>query len=434
MRFTISCAVTVVTLLLCSATVAWAEKRVALVIGNAAYTNVERLKNPANDATQIAAKLKSMGFNDVTLKLDLDFAALRRTLAGFARDAAGADIALVYFAGHGIEVAGANYVIPVDAKLAHVDDVDFEAIPLDTVMRSLNRAKSLKLVILDACRNNPFRSDMSGIGANRSVGRGLARVSPPGGDTLVAYAAKENTVADDGDGEHSPYAAALIRHIATPGLDVRLLFGRVRDDVLRTTGGRQEPFTYGSLPGKELMLAKGDANSTKPGLSPGNAQPTIDREALFWSSVKDSNDPKLFEAYLKAYPSGQFALLAKAKLEAGNTRKPRYSPDSFAGLWININKETPGITRAKVKRRVNNLFLQLWGRCHPKDCDWGQLKIAARDVRDGTMDAVWRTSFSVKTQKLILESRSELRIETHVHFTDKSGRPDYKSVDYFKRK
>jgi len=233
-------------------TPASAERRVALVIGNSQYKQVAQLKNPANDAASLATALRSIGFDSVTLKLDLNQTDLRRTLGRFSREAAGADIALIYFAGHGIEVRGANYVIPVDARLSHVDDIDFEAIELSKLMRSLGRAGKLKLVILDACRNNPFADRMLVPAGSRSVGRGLAGVNPAGSDTLVAYAAKEGTVAADGSGQNSPYAKALVKHITTPGLDVRLLFGRVRDEVLKSTGRRQEPFTYGSLGGEAV--------------------------------------------------------------------------------------------------------------------------------------------------------------------------------------
>ncbi|NNF79007.1 MAG: CHAT domain-containing protein [Rhizobiales bacterium] len=191
-------------LLLVFSTSAQASKRVALIIGNSNYENVEKLKNPANDAKALAETLQNIGFDDVTLKLDLGNAALQRTLGQFAKRAAGADIAMLYFAGHGIEVGGTNFVIPVDAKLSHVDDVDFEAVDLSKIMRALNRASKLKLVVLDACRNNPFSSTMQRDQGNRSVGRGLSRVNLPGGKTLVAYAAKEGTVAADGAGQNSP--------------------------------------------------------------------------------------------------------------------------------------------------------------------------------------------------------------------------------------
>lgn len=298
-----------------------AAKRVALVIGNGAYENVERLRNPANDARDLAKKLKSIGFAQVDLHLDLDASALRRTLGKFAKTAAGAEVALVYFAGHGIEVGGNNYVIPTDAKLSHADDVEFEAVPLSSVLYALNRASKLKLVILDACRDNPFRNSMQKSGATRSVGRGLALVKPAGGHTLVAYAAKEGTLAIDGAGNNSPYAAALVKHIATPELDVRLLFGRVRDDVIKATGGKQEPFIYGSLPGKRLFLTS-QPSQTATTSQPSPPRPTnqtddtaLAVELAYWNAIKESTDPAAIRSYIDKYPDGQFIVLAKLKLK-----------------------------------------------------------------------------------------------------------------------
>lgn len=307
---------------LLSAGLAHAEKRVALIVGNSAYQYVEKLKNPINDAARLAEKLKSMGFDKVALKQNLTGNELRSSLGQFARDAAGADIAVLYFAGHGIEVGGRNYVIPTDAKLLHIDDVDFEAIQLGTVIRALNRARKLKLVILDACRDNPFKASLSGTGGNRSVGRGLARISPSGSDTLVAYAAKEGTVAADGTGDNSPYAEALVEHIATPGLDVRILFGRVRDAVLEATGHKQEPFTYGSLPGHQIFLKAQPA--TKP--QPIAQAPRLSNEAVFWNSVKDSTEPALVEEFLKHFPESVFAGIAKIKLAKLQVRQQAVGP------------------------------------------------------------------------------------------------------------
>ena len=297
---------------------AMAEKRVALLIGNSKYLSVTPLANPKNDASVLAEKFREIGFDTVSLQQDLNAADLRRVLGQFAREAAGADIAVIYFAGHGIEVSGINYVIPTDAKLSHVDDVEFEALELSKLMRSVDRASKLKLVILDACRNNPFQKSMQGQGSTRSVGRGLARVSPPGSDTLVAYAAKEGTLADDGEGRHSPYAAALIKHIVSPGLDVRLLFGRVRDDVLSSTGRRQEPFTYGSLGGDAIYL-----NPPKPAETveqektpePPSGPSEAERELAFWNTVKYRGSKRLLDLYLARYPDGAFSTLAKAMLE-----------------------------------------------------------------------------------------------------------------------
>jgi formylglycine-generating enzyme required for sulfatase activity len=296
--------------------VALAEKRVALVIGNSDYEQVTRLANPANDAADMAAALEEIGFDEVTLALDLDHGAMRATLGEFTRTAAGADIAVVYFAGHGIEVGGTNYLIPTDATLAHVDDVEFEAVALSTALHALNRAGKLKLVILDACRNNPFVPEMDVAGATRSIGRGLARVEPQGSDTLIAYAAREGTVAEDGDGANSPYAAALINHLATPGLDVRILFGRVRDEVRAATGGAQEPFIYGSLGGEEIVLAAA-AGGGVPGGNGARADPAAgpSEAGEAWNAVKDTDIASDLEALIAAFPDSFYARLAASRLE-----------------------------------------------------------------------------------------------------------------------
>jgi uncharacterized caspase-like protein len=208
----------------------YANKRVALVIGNSTYSNAPGLANPANDARAIADLFHSAHFDEVKLHLNLGNADLRRAIGDFAESAADADIAVVYYAGHGIEMDGQNYLIPVDAKLARDFDVDDEAFTLDRVLRAIEPARRLRLVILDACRDNPFIKTMKRSSASRSVGRGLARIEP--GDTLVAFSAKAGSVAlDGGDAGNSPFTTALLKHIATPGLDIRLAFGRVRDDV-----------------------------------------------------------------------------------------------------------------------------------------------------------------------------------------------------------
>jgi uncharacterized caspase-like protein len=157
---------------------------------------------------------------------------------------------LIYFAGHGLEMGGVNYLIPIDAKLEVDRDVQFEAVALDQVLGSVEGAKKLRLVVLDACRDDPFLQNMRRSVAARSIERGLAPVEPESG-TLVAFAAKDHEIALDGDGPHSPFASAFVRFIGAPGLEVRRLFDFVRDDVLQATSRRQQPYTYGSLPASE---------------------------------------------------------------------------------------------------------------------------------------------------------------------------------------
>lgn len=171
-------------------------------------------------------------------------------MIAFAREADRADWGLVYYAGHGIEVGGVNYLIPVDARLTSDRDVELEGVSLTQVLGAVERARKLRLVLLDACRDNPFVSQMKRTLGTRSIGRGLASVEPEAG-TLVVYAAKHGETALDGDGSNSPFAAALVKNVATPGLEVRRLFDFVRDEVLKATNRRQQPYSYGSLPGRE---------------------------------------------------------------------------------------------------------------------------------------------------------------------------------------
>jgi len=244
-------------------------KRVALVIGNSAYENTSPLDNPQRDAKAVAETFRKIGFAKVIEANDAKRADLVDALRDFANVAENADWAVVYYAGHGIEVSGINYLIPVDAKLSVDRDVQFETIQLDQVLTAVQQAKKLKLVILDACRDNPFVSTMrktpapeartvsastaGGVVRTRSVGLGLGRIEDQkaGQATLVAYAAKHGQVALDGQGENSPYAIALVQRMATPGVEINKIFRLVRDDVMEATAGRQEPYTYGSLPGSE---------------------------------------------------------------------------------------------------------------------------------------------------------------------------------------
>src|SRR5438128_2637251 len=256
---------------------ALAEKRVALVIGNAAYQNVARLPNPVNDGATIAATLKDAGFDIVDNRHDLGAADTRRALRDFADRARDADIAVVYYAGHGIEVDGGNYLIPVDAKLERDTDVYDEALSLERVLLAIEPAKRLRLVIIDACRDNPFSKVMKRTVASRAIGQGLAKVEPTSPNMLIAYSAKAGSTAADGDGKNSPFTVALSKHLTTPGLDVRRAFGFVRDDVLKITGNGQEPFVYGSLGGDDVPLVPAPAKVAPPA-APSSPQAEVRRD------------------------------------------------------------------------------------------------------------------------------------------------------------
>jgi uncharacterized caspase-like protein len=225
-----------------------ADRRVALVIGNSAYKHTEVLPNPRNDAEAIAKLLDASKFDEVLIETDLDYHGMRGAIHRFEPSARSADVALIYYAGHGFEVAGENYLMPVDAGLAQDSDLANEAITLASMLSAANGARRLKLVILDACRNNPLIERMAlRAGRSRSV------------PVLVAYSAKAGTVAYDGHGRHSPYAEALLKHMATPGLDVIRMFGRVKDAVLTATKDAQEPWIYGSPGGDSIALVPATA-------------------------------------------------------------------------------------------------------------------------------------------------------------------------------
>ena len=315
---------------------ALAAQRVALLIGNASYAHAPPLANPANDAADIGAALGRLGFS-VTKIENAGYAELRRGLLEFQRAASASEMAVVFYAGHGIEVDQRNFLVPVDARLASDRDVEYEAVPLGLVQRAVERASGLRLVILDACRENPFAARMQRVGATRSIGRGLARVEPTG-ETLVAYAAKGGTVALDGTGRNSPYTRALLAHLEKPGLEVMLMLRNVRDAVLAATGGQQEPFWYGSLSSRGVYLAAAPAQKPSPPKQPSTADETessqvvaqrLAAEREFWNSVKDSRDPADVLAYLGQFPGGIFEPLARNRLKRlENATEPTMPPVS----------------------------------------------------------------------------------------------------------
>ena len=355
------------------------DRRVALLIGNGAYEHAPVLKNPGNDSSDLAETLKAVGF-DVTLHTDQGQAAMLDTLRQFQRKARGADIALVYYAGHGIEIDRQNYLIPTDARLETDTDINFEAVPLETMIFAARGAKRLSMVIVDACRDNPFASSMSREDSTRSIGRGLSAVEPTA-NTLVAYAAKEGTTASDGAGRNSPYAGALIKALQKPGLEVGLMMRQVRDSVLEQTSGQQEPFVYGSLSAEQIFLNDTRAlvpltaeDADQVALAPEpDTTPRRDASAgeiAFWQSIENSQVRAELETYLRLYPNGLYAGLAQTRLArlgdgASTTDAPQ---DPFVSL-VPPTPQLPGagaepvepqeserdLTRAEIKELQERL-------------------------------------------------------------------------------
>ena len=208
--------------------------------------------DPVNDASDVSASLTRLGYSVSTLT-NARYDDLRRALIDFGRRARGAELAVIFFAGHGIQMAGENWVIPIDAQLASDLDVPNEAIGLQSMVRAVSNTSRLGLVILDACRNDPFLSRMLMTRVSRVVERGLSRVEPSD-NVPVAYSARDGTTARDGTGRNSPFTASLLKNIETPGLEVRFLFANVRDDVMAATNREQQPFVYGSLSKEQICL------------------------------------------------------------------------------------------------------------------------------------------------------------------------------------
>ena len=326
------------------------ERRVALVIGNSSYSHAPALDNPVNDATAVSVMLESAGFQVVETRSNLDFAGMRRAISDFSAMTRDADVAVVFYAGHGLEVDGTNYLIPTDARLERDIDVEYEAMPLDRVLRVLEPARSLRLVILDACRDNPFVRTMKRTLASRAVGRGLAGVEPATSNTLVAFAAKGGSTAGDGEGAHSPFTTALLKHLTAPGLDLRFAFGKVRDEVFASTGRRQEPHLYGSLGGTTIALVPAGEVS---GAATAATAPAGDVGSKSWRDYEFAmqvGTKAAWDAFLVAHPNGFYANLARAQraklLAAAPATAPAVAPVPAVSPPSRPEPETRGKTRA----------------------------------------------------------------------------------------
>ena len=283
---------------------AFAERRVALVIGNAAYQHVPALRNPAKNAQAMAAMLQKAGFDVVDSQYDAGGAQMKRAIQQFEQAATGADIAVAYYAGLGIGIGGVNYLIPVDAKLENDRDAESEAVLLRRLAAAVGKARQLRLVIVDACRDDPFAGTIKQPpGAVSQISPVLDAADPPP-NTLIAYAATPESEAEDCTANSSPFTAAL-RYLFVRGLDVRLAFGRIREEVLRKTGNQQEPYVYGSL----------SRGGTTP-IVPSPFQPEVDLqgEKSDYSLVEKVGTARAWEVFLLQHPTGFFVEDARQRL------------------------------------------------------------------------------------------------------------------------
>ena len=287
-----------------------AERRVALVIGNAAYVHAPVLDNPVHDARALASALARLGF-EVLTGLDQTADQMRSTLRAFSAALERADVALFFYAGHGIQLGGRNHLIPVDADITREADVDFATLELDLILAQMERAAATRIVLLDACRNNPFETRLTrAMGQSRSathLGRGLAPVDSDGG-AFIGFATDPGAVAFDGTGRHSPFTRALLDHIEVPGLELNAMMTRVRADVFAATGRLQRPWSTSSLL-REVYLAP----QQEP-LAATEDPRLVDLAA--WQAISGSTDAQAFRRYLEDHPQGLFRDLAQARLAA----------------------------------------------------------------------------------------------------------------------
>ncbi|MEM6939721.1 MAG: caspase family protein [Pseudomonadota bacterium] len=291
------------------------ERRVALIIGNSAYTSITALDNPGNDAADMSVALEGLGF-EVFLGIDATAAEMAQLTQDFSQAITDADVSIFYFAGHGFQVGGQNYLVPTDAEITQASDVADETIRLSTILERMETAPGIKFVFLDACRNDPFA------GAVGTVSEGLARTGDAA-DFLISFATQPDNVAYDGTGRNSFFTEALLSHIYTPGLDVNDLMINVRKDVLAATGGRQIPWENSSLTRQFRFDTRPD---------------TVSAEALLWQVAADAQDPQLMALYAERYPQGAHVGDVMAFLNTGDgsvTRDigPAQSDEQQDRLW-----------------------------------------------------------------------------------------------------
>lgn len=345
-------------------------RRVALVIGNGRYDHAVELPNPRNDAEAIAGKFRALGFTDVEELHDLNLVALSAALKAFGDRASNADWAVIYYAGHGIEVGGTNYLIPTDARLLDASHVEDETITLSRLLAKVEGARKMRLVMLDACRENPFAMNMRSVkGATRSIGRGLGSIEPTGG-VLVAYAARDGQLAADGEGANSPFASAILDLLDQPGLEINLFFRRVRDAVLQRTGLKQEPFTYGSLPAEEFYFRPAQsiaAPSTPVG-------PLTIEAAQAWETVRASDDLTVLEGFRKQFGAANpfyDSLAANRIVALSDEANKRAGAEELAKVDTEAKRkeEQHVAMRAEEDRKARERSNSLPPGAHFRDCE-----------------------------------------------------------------
>ncbi|MGE0503491.1 MAG: caspase family protein [Rhizobiaceae bacterium] len=324
-------------LVVAGVTGAAAEKRVALVVGNSEYEHIPRLTNPANDAADLTEKLKALGF-ELFGGVDRNKAQLESDLIQFGRATRDAEVALFFYAGHGIQVDGENYLVPVDARVEFEDEIDISLVGLSTAMRQLQRGSRTNIVFLDACRDNPF-ADKLAASSNRSAMslKGLSRVQS-GRGTFIAYATQPDAVASDGAGRNSPFTAALLKHIDTPGQTISDMMIEVRNEVIEATNNAQIPWDSSSLTGRFSFAAAEPGGGTGDRAAPASGGEAPDREAYEFAMSVDTCGA--YEAVIRRFPGSFYADLARERSAAVCATAGAVEPEAETALAL-AAPETP---------------------------------------------------------------------------------------------
>ncbi|MBO6932164.1 MAG: caspase family protein, partial [Roseibium sp.] len=409
-----------------------AQNRVALVIGNSAYVHAAALPNPQNDANDVAAKLEALDF-EVIKGIDLDFSQMRRTIRQYIKQLDGTEIALFYYAGHGFQVNGENYMAPIDARLESENDLEFEAVPMTLVLSAMERNAKTNLVFLDACRNNPLARNLARSMGTRSaeVGRGLARIGV-GVGSFISFATQPGNVAYDGEGRNSPFTAALVKHLGNPGEGIARSMVRVRNEVLLVTNGQQVPWDNSSLTGEVVLKLKVEVDDSEARKQAEKQKQEALVELAYWDSIKDTSEVAYFNAYLKKYPEGQFVDLAKIKLDrleeqlqanaAGTTKGLRQSGSSADGAAYDrtnlakLNLSSAGTALDKTAAPLSPEDEEAQLRLKPEDFQQVQETLNALGYDVGAADG----AFGPKSRAGLRKFQIRNRIEENGYLSEKT--------------
>lgn len=367
--------------LLGSSVPSYASKQVALIIGNANYQNEIPLKNPINDAHDVAAKLTELGY-DVEVAIDVSYNEMRIALAEFSQRSSQAEVALLYYAGHGIEMQKENYLIPIDATIKNSSQVLFQTIPLRMMTDAISGASKLRVIVLDACRNNPFLNNMkkSGGGKRSTLSRGLAAPPETGAGTVISFAAKEGTTASDGDGRNSPYAMEFLKYVSQENLDVGRMFRKIREGVLSRTNYNQEPFQYGSLPGDDIYLNphskisnKGSFDNTGKKLI--STPPVSNAAKEAWEIANSANSLEMLQVVIDIFEDSIYAKFAAARIK-------KLEKDMVTQEVASIER----VENTRILEKIDPVQDQSWNLAIYRDLDLFGADIYPKGIKADSID------------------------------------------------